>query len=667
MIRRGSIDTAPEQPATIGLDRSGGDVWAWEKSIAGTCPGIEPNATVEILVNDRRTPAARNGDTFSADVRLVPGRNTVRAVATSGDSTVTSDQVIHTVRLRPGPTARIATEIGDAWIGLDGSGSETSEYDNAPIAGYSWSFRRNHPIATASSAADRTPGRGTGPTFRMPLLTSDGEYLANLTVTDERGRADTAAMLLLVEQGRTRQVDAIRERAAWVSGATVYGVVVRNFGTGRFHDVIARLDDLADLGIAALWFAPITKSVPGHFGYEVTDYFDVRPEYGALEDFRHLVDEAHARGIRVLLDVVPNHTSVEHPYYRDAGRHGSASPYYDFYDRDEAGTPTHYFDWTHLPNLNFDQPDVRRFVTEALMFWVREMDVDGFRVDVAWGIRQRRPDYWLQFSAEFKRVKPDGLLIAEASARDPFYADNGFDAAYDWTDDLGVWAWADVFGRGGPIPSGMQRALVHSAGDRYEQNALVFRFLKNNDTGPRFITTHGVDLYRVASAMLLTLPGLPCLFTGDEVGAEFEPYRDAGAIDWTDAFALRAHFRRLIHLRHDLPGLRSREWTPLAVEPASHVFAYLRLATGGTSPILVVLNFSAQAIEASLDRAGLGPALGGTAAWTEVFTETSVAVGGAARLTIAMPPWAIRLLVPDNRAKADAGMPGHPGMMRAEP
>jgi glycosidase len=422
----------------------------------------------------------------------------------------------------------------------------------------------------------------------------------------------------------------------------VYGVVVRNFGNGRFQDVIERLDDLDDLGVAALWLAPVTKTPPGCFGYEVTDYFDVRPEYGTLADFRRLVDEAHVRGLRVLLDFVPNHTSSEHPWFRHAERHGAASPYYDYFDRDETGAATHYFDWTHLPNLNFDNPDVRRFMTEALKFWVREMDVDGFRLDVAWGIRQRRPDYWPEFATEFRRAKPDGLLIAEASARDSWYLDNGFDAAYDWTDKLGAWAWADVFTGSEPVGDAIRRALT--ADGRYDPASLVLRFLNNNDTGPRFISTHGVGMYRVASAMLLSLPGLPCVYTGDEVGAEFEPYATAGEIDLNDRHDLRGHFRKLVRLRRELPGLRSRNWAPVSVEPASDLFAYIRRGDSGASPVLVMLNFGGGEINASIDAAIFDSIFAGSTSLSDIYNDVTVdaqQVGG----TIPMSAWGIRVLV----------------------
>lgn len=635
------------------LDLHGGDVWAWQKRISGTCPGIEEGAAIAVVVNGQSHPADRVRDTFSATVPLRPGNNTVQAVADLGNAIVESSRVVYTVPLAPRPVARIRAEVAADGVHLDGSISEPADVDTAPVVGYVWSVRRSYPGQTLSFAPDETANQSDQPAvdlsatmLTLPVPDEDGEYCIALTVTGEQGRQDTATVMLAVAEGHARMVNPISERAAWTHGASVYGVIVRNFGPDGFRSVVDRLDDLADLGISALWLAPINVTVPGDFGYGIVDYFGVRPEYGTLEDFRYLVQEAHARNIRVLMDIVPNHTSIEHPYYRDADRHGPASTYYSFYDRDEGGQATHYFGWTHLPNLNFDNPEVRRFMTEALMFWVRELDVDGFRLDVAWGIERRCPEFWPEFSAEFKRMKPDGLLIAEASARDPFYVNNGFDAAYDWTDELGVWAWTEVFAGEAPTSSGMIEALTYSDGGGYDPNSLIFRFLNNNDTGPRFITTHGIDSYRVASAMLLTLPGLPCVYTGDEVGAEYEPYATDGPIDWTDRHGLRPHFRKLIRLRQELPGLRSRTWTPLMCEPADQILGFTRSEDAGGSPVLVLLNFSSEAAVATLPSSELSEAIKASGTMTDLYRGDSVSPGAGVSAGIPMPPWGIRVLTP---------------------
>jgi glycosidase len=646
----GTVTPTPlASSAPLSLDLRGGDVCAWEKFITGTCPGVDECASITIVVNGEPIIAHREGASFGATLRLNPGPNNVQAVGMLGSENWISDEVVHTVRLVPAPVAMIEVSATADQFVLDGSGSLASEFDGVTISSHTWLLRRtprrSPTLETSRSFTPDQEWRSTGSSLALPENLQDGDYVATLTVTDDLGRKDSASLRVAVEDGIARVVNPAAEPAAWTLGATIYGLVVRNLGPGGFQRAIEKLDDLADLGVSAIWLAPINPTIEGGFGYEVTDYFDVRPAYGTLTDFRRFVDEAHARGPRVLMDFVPNHTSIDHPYCQDAQAHGSASNYHDFYERDPAGGFASYFDWEHLPNLNFESPEVRRFVTEAFMFWVKELDVDGFRVDVAWGVKQRRPQFWREFIAEFKRVKPDGLLIAEASGRDPWYVENGFDAAYDWTDKLGEWAWSEAFQGDESLPAAMLRALSNAEGPAYHPASVILRFLNNNDTGPRFITTHGVDLYRVASAMHLTLPGLPCIYTGDEVGAEFEPYATPGPIDWTDRHDLYAHFRKLIRLRKSLEPLRSLNWEPVEAEPAGSLLAYRRIADGSAESLLVLLNFSADPHVVRLARVPLGPTFQHTSTLHDVYLEASIPVGENPRLEFPIEPWGIRLLV----------------------
>jgi len=359
------------------------------------------------------------------------------------------------------------------------------------------------------------------------------------------------------------------------------------------------------------------------------------------------VAAAHERGIRVLMDFVPNHTSINHPYARDAAANGEASAYWDYYDRDPGGNLTHYFNWTHLPNLNYDNPEVARFMMEAFSYWVREFDVDGFRVDAVWGIKQRNPEWLTAYLKEMNRIKPDSLIIAEASARDEFYFEQGFDAAYDWTDELGHWAWGDALGGIAPIGESMVEVLTDD-GRGYHQNALVMRFLNNNDTGQRFISSYGVDFYRTALAMLLTLPGLPCLFTGDEVGAEYQPYDQTGPIDWTDHYELRDVTKKLIALRRGTPALHSREWLPLSAEPATPLFAYLRMGSQLSAIsdqfVIVLLNFSRSDVDAVVDLPDETAASFGESQLIDLWSEELVPAVTGGRVTVAVPGWGFRFL-----------------------
>ncbi len=429
-----------------------------------------------------------------------------------------------------------------------------------------------------------------------------------------------------------RRPRATRRARPWIKDAVVYGVVPRNVGKRGARSVIARLDYLARLGVDAIYLSPVNQTPVAEFGYAVTDYFALRSDFGSKRQFDRLVREAHARGIKVLMDFVPNHTSREHPYFKDAEARGPASPTYDFYQRDAQGNPTHYFDWTHLPNLDYANPEVRAMMLDAFSYWVREHDVDGFRIDAAWGVQQRWPEFWPELRARLDRVKPGVALIAEASARDRAYRKAGFDAAYDWSESLGNWAWDGVFDLEGGVPSRLHAALT--AGD---DPAGVFRFLNNNDTGARFVSRFGLGRTRAAAGLLLTLPGVPLVYTGDEVGAEFRPYEDgARRISFADRRRLRAHYARLIALRKKLPALRSDHWTPLAFDPDGSWYAYLRSETPASAPVLVVVNFGSARTTARIQ---LPPGWQSAAprALADLLHDEVVPVGAGAPGTLEVP------------------------------
>jgi glycosidase len=134
-----------------------------------------------------------------------------------------------------------------------------------------------------------------------------------------------------------------------------------------------------------------------------------------------------------------------------------------------------------------------------------------------------------------------------------------------------------------------------NAPEGYHPDALIFRFLNNNDTGTRFITTHGEDLTRVATALLLTLPGIPCIYTADEAGQWFRPYFDVTPVSFKERYrGLRDYHRKLIALRKEIASLHSRLWQLLEAEPANQVLGYARFLEGNEEPVLVLLNFSKQ-------------------------------------------------------------------------
>lgn len=590
-------DRAQADPSIVPTDA---EVWAWEVEVGGTLPpGI---ASCRVRTGAREIDAAIARATWSARVPIAAGDNDVRVACFDAARRIRTSPVAH-VRgmLRDVPTATITATPSGGDVELDASASTPSGGSRAPIVSYRW------------TSGDE------GPRVR---LAGQPSRVVELEVRDARGASDVARICI---------------GDAWPArGDVVYGVVPPLFGSPPLRSVKDSLADLADLGVDVLWISPIFETPAGDYGYAVTDYFRVRPEYGTDRDLADVVAEAHQRGMRVVLDLVPNHTSEQHRYFRDATALGRASHYFDFYQRDVDGHPVHYFDWSNLPNLAYDDVEVSRWMLEAASHWIRTARIDGYRLDAAWGIQRRTPAFWDAFRAEARRLVPDALLVAEASARDPFWREHGFDAAYDWTDELGHWAWEEVFRDPDAIADRLD-AAVRAAPSR------VLRFLENNDTGPRFVTKHGPDLTRVAAAALLTLPGMPSLFTGQERGAEYEPYKRREPLPSNDPRGLRPTYRALLAVRRAVPALRAEGYARATIEGGDRrLFAYVRHDEQRKSVALVVLRFDGRAGRV---RIKLPEPASKRTTWRDrlaATTSTVQAKGGA--IDVDVPPWSARVL-----------------------
>jgi cyclomaltodextrinase / maltogenic alpha-amylase / neopullulanase len=426
--------------------------------------------------------------------------------------------------------------------------------------------------------------------FRRQLRLDLGENRVFVRCWDRTGRSGVSDTVRYVARSAVWQTSGDeRVPPLWLDDAVLYGVVPPLYGSPPLRAVTLALPALAELGITALWLSPLMGTPPGDYGYAVVDYFAVRRDYGSEADLTALIERAHELGLKVLLDFVPNHTSEQHPYFRQARAFGRRSHYFDFFERTQSGASRHYFDWQHLPNLDYSNPEVGLWMSAAASHWLTRFGVDGFRIDAAWGIAQRSPEFYPAFSRRLA-ARSNPVLIAEASARDPYYLAHGFDATYDWTEELGHWAWGEVFAEPLGIATRLARALEQTAsaaprGDR------VLRFLNNNDTGPRFITRHGLGLTRAATVLLLTVPGIPCLFAFDEVGGEFQPYERLSPLHGGAHPELRDLHRRLIELRHAQPALRGPGLTLLDSQHPE-VSMYLRPASAGGASILVLLSWS---------------------------------------------------------------------------
>jgi glycosidase len=213
--------------------------------------------------------------------------------------------------------------------------------------------------------------------------------------------------------------------ADWIKSAVIYEVNPRTFSaTGDFRGIEQRLDYLKDLGITIVWIMPIhpvgQAKKKGRIGsaYAVQDYYAINPAYGTRDDFKHLVSEAHKRGLKIIIDIVANHTAwdsvlMKHP---------------EFYKKDVLGNiiPPNP-DWSDVAGLDYRNPQLRAYMTEMLTDWLKEFDLDGFRCDVAGEVPT---DFWENARAELTKIKPDIIMIAEANK--PELLTKAFDLDYAW-------------------------------------------------------------------------------------------------------------------------------------------------------------------------------------------------------------------------------------------
>jgi glycosidase len=452
----------------------------------------------------------------------------------------------------------------------------------------------------------------------------------------------------------------------WWSERTFYEVFVRSFkdsdgdGIGDFNGLTASLDYLndgdpattTDLGVAGIWLMPVFAS-PSYHGYDVTDYRAVNPDYGTMEDFRSFLAAAHERGIAVIIDLVLNHTSDEHPWF-EASAAGDPA-YADWYIwRDEApawrgpwgqevwheqgGRSYYALFWEKMPDLNLENPAVRAEVYDVARFWLEDVGVDGFRVDAAKHLVEQGPVQedtaasrrWMaDFTGFVHDVDPTALVLGEVwspSAVTSRYVPASLDLVFDFDFSQEGLGGALQSGLAGPLTEALEELAAYPAGR-------VAPFLANHDMERVWTSVSGgappemvAPIARLLATVLLTAPGTPFLYYGEEVGlAGAKPDErirtpmpwsgeDAGvgfttgtpweeadpgfaernvAAETGDPGSLLSHYRSLIAVRNGSAALRFGDLITLHTGNDG-VAAYLRAA--GDDHVLVVVNLTGEPV-----------------------------------------------------------------------
>lgn len=466
------------------------------------------------------------------------------------------------------PIARANAKLVPGKIIIDASAS------SSPLGkslDFSWIQDIKNPKRFPLSAAE---------TMRFPIPHQAGNYYFYLVATDKHGGSALQKLVLSVDRDLVR-IRGYGDSPDWARDVIIYEIFVRQFTpSGDLQGVIEKLDYLKDLGINCIWLMPIWEG-PTRHGYGPSDFFQIESDYGTLEDFKTLVSAAHNAGIKIILDFIANHTSDQHPYFL-AAYHFPASPFRDWFRWRSDKKRSYYAyefhnDWDTLPNLNYENPNVRQYILSAANYWA-SLGVDGFRCDVAWGVPH---DFWRVFRRSLKKNYPDLLLIDEVLPRSPAYHRDQFDMSYD-TDFYGN--LLDVMRKRKPL-SAIDYGL-NKTKKNYPEEALDFRYIENHDMD-RFITQFGLNRTKLAAALLLTIPGTPLIYYGQEQGlTEKTP-----PMDWKQAETdLFQFYRKLIHLRRRHLCLRRGDMMKVATNAELDVYAFLR--KHGEEQVLVVLNFS---------------------------------------------------------------------------
>lgn len=345
----------------------------------------------------------------------------------------------------------------------------------------------------------------------------------------------------------------------WSRQAVIYEVNVRQFTPeGTFEAILPHIPRLKDLGVDILWFMPIhpisQENRKGKLGsyYAVYDYKGVNPEFGSIDDFRALVKAAHDAGMKVIIDWVPNHSGCDNAMVKN---------HPEYYARNEKGEMFGPYDWTDVYKFDYSNPEMRKMMTDAMAFWLREADIDGFRCDVAGEVPT---DFWNENRPQLEKVKPEIFMLAEAPKAD--LMEHAFDMDYNWPmKDLfsaiaatsGQYTFKGEDGKIKTFPEAHATDIFKRLDEEnatYPADSYMMNMITNHDLN----SWEGTEFERLGNlqeafaVLMYTLPGMPLIYTGQETGMNraFEFFDKDEAPDWNGNQEVTAFYKKMNALKH---------------------------------------------------------------------------------------------------------------------
>ena len=395
----------------------------------------------------------------------------------------------------------------------------------------------------------------------------------------------------------------------WGATPTTWG-----FQGGDLAGIYQKFDYLLDLGVNAIYLNPIFQATSNH-RYNTTDYYQIDPKLGTLNDFRHLVDHAHRNHVRIILDGVFNHCGRGFFAFNDVLENQEYSPYRDWFhirhfpiDAYAWGGATDYTGWwgmKSLPKFNTGNPKTRNYLLDVARYWI-EQGIDGWRLDVPNEIND--DSFWGEFRQAVKKANPDAYLVGEIWTADTRWVGEGhFD---------GLMNYPIMDALAGLLATGSMDVLhfaqkVEGLLSLYSRESAyaMYNLLGSHDT-ERILTRMGnhVEKTKLAYLFQFAYPGAPAIYYGDEIGLVGGKDPDCrGAFLWEESnwnAELHNYVKKLISLRKKHDALRRGDFLPLisSLDPACYAFA--RTASEGT--VLVVINPSTKELSTKINIKKLG-------------------------------------------------------------
>jgi len=423
----------------------------------------------------------------------------------------------------------------------------------------------------------------------------------------------------------------------WAVNASIYEVNIRQYtpeGTLKAFRT-QHLERVRDLGVDILWLMPIfpisetkKKGVLGSY-YAVSNFREINPEFGTMEDFKRLLQDAHDLGLKIILDWVPNHTGWDHVWITE---------HPDFYtqidgeitDPIDPNTGESY-GWSDVADLNYDNPALRQAMTKDLLFWIEEMDVDGFRMDIAFGVPV---DYWQEVIPTLRAAKSDIFMLAEAEEPTLRNSDNLFTATYAWS----------LHHKLNAIAQGKDSIAVidewYQADREKFQQGYHMQFITNHDENSwqGTIAERMGDAADAMTVLMFTFDGIPLIYSGQEQGLNKRlKFFEKDSIDWTD-YAYQDFYKTLNDLKkHNQAlwnGAAGGTVNRISTDQDESIYAFYR--EKNEDRVVVILNLSSEAQVVTLNC----EACEGT--YSDIFKGSSTSM--SANQTVSLGAWEYQVL-----------------------